>query len=220
MSVQQLVSLTVVALTLVVSGCITLYPEYPIDRPYTETSRVLTPAPESITEYSPATAESWNNTFNECIQIREWLAFEIARRRTAAATKRSLFTIMGAVASFVGVLYSAVEDSPDETVLVPLGLVSGTSMVTLHTAVVNDERLDSLVQRLTVLDEMHGHALDSLFALEQHLTELYTVEEELEVADASIAGPLRTKYEELRAKNELLVGSFQRTLKNWQLMCQ
>ncbi len=187
-------------LLLTITGCsVTLYSENEIVRPPSASHRVLIPAPEGLQDYSDATAKAWDRTFNECIQIREWMSHEIAQRRSIAARKRWFFTLLSAAAAVASVTYSALEANPSGDVLVPLGLASGAAVFTLQQATTKDERLDWLEALITRMDNSQRRALDAMQTLERRY-----------ISEADITSQ----------EKEELVGTLQQRLTDWQLLCQ
>lgn len=200
---KKMRNLTIATVALFLTGCalrsdsVSLYSEQLVERPYTESHRVLLPPPEGISEYSPATAEAWNRTYNECVQIREWMAHEIAQRRVIASNKRWLFTTFSAATAMASVAYSGIVDDPKSKILIPLGLASGTSAVTLQEATTRDARLDSLTTRIARLDAAQRQAIKAMQSVEQSVT----VGQSTEVIEQRVA-------------------DLQVSLGEWQLLCQ
>jgi hypothetical protein len=90
------------------------------------------------------------------------------RARRQSAIRRWLVTL-GSLAALGSTIYSGVKDEPSEKVLIPLGVVSGSSLTAALPGLSQDERAAGLNEKLATIRAEESAAAEQLNLLERAL---------------------------------------------------
>ncbi len=183
---------------------------------------VLMPPSENLKIYDSALAEQWVRTTNYCTQIRIAIAEEIEQRRTRLHRRESIMLLIGSMAGMTTAVYAGAEDNPDPKVLVPLGLISGTSLTTALPSLSKDERIDLLQDKLEKIRASELRAVEQMNMIEVALVELGILERDAQPVmtgggtPESMDSPIVEKEKEL----EGLSGQMRTMLAAWATECK
>lgn len=163
------------------TGC-TSIPRFSIVeiKPDSHNTFVLLPPSESLILYDSALAEQWYRTFNHSAQIKKSIATEIDARAKKQITKKSIMAGISGLLALSNTLYILNKDNPDKKVVGTLSALSGTSMITLLPAFTNDERLETLKEKLNRIKILENRSVSVFSDIETKLTEKAIIEYELD----------------------------------------
>jgi hypothetical protein len=158
-------------------------------KPYT----VIVPAPDST--LLPASAElarytkkggltiQVERTTLYCGKVKQAIASELDHRsRRNSATKRILLLI-GSAAALATTVYSGLKENPSKNVIVPLGAITGTALLTALPSLTEDERAGTLRDKLAAIKSKEGVVVDNLNAMEKGLLDLGLLQ--LQIGDSA-----------------------------------
>jgi hypothetical protein len=183
---------------------------------------VLMPATRNLHVHDEELAIQWERTVNYCNQIKKAIFKEIDQRKNNLRKRKSALLLIGAFAGMGTAIYSGVEDDPDSRVLVPLGLLSGTTLASSLPSLSQDERLDFLQDKLIKIKSLETEAVGQFSKIEAALVDLgILTDEHDELTDGDprvtqINETMKLKYMEI----ESLSADLRALLTNWASECQ
>jgi hypothetical protein len=139
--------------------------------PDTNNTIVLMPATGFIMGYDSTLAVQWNRTYNHCAQIKRAIVKEIDERERKLISRKNILLGFGGITALSNTLYSGIVETPKREITTPLGLVSGTAIISMLPSFTQDKRLGYLQEKLENIKTIEYRALIGLNEIEKVLTE-------------------------------------------------
>lgn len=193
-------------------GCATIQP-YSIV--VTVPTQTLLPPSAELNSYTRNSGLSLQleRTTNFCGEVKQAIAREIDQRQNRLTTRRSVLVLIGSIAALITTVYAGIEDDPKKGVVVPLGAVSGGTLLTSLPSLGQDERVAALRDKLAAIKARESNVVESWNELERGLLDVGVLRIEQgshERGDAEwrkVQTALDAKYQELAPVEDRFRGS-------------
>lgn len=165
------------AMALGLSACAPI-PTYSVTTPIPQES--LLPPSAALAEYTSGQglALQLERTTRQCVVVRHAIAKELDQRDRRLTARQQWLLGIGSFAALAVTVYSGVEKEPESGVLIPLGAVSGTALVSAIPTLGKDDRADVLREKLGALRAHENAVVEAFNALERGLLELGILREQ------------------------------------------
>ena len=129
---------------------------------------------------------------------------------------------MGGGAALANAIYTGIQPAPEKWVIVPLGIIAGSTLLTLVPTLTQDERLDLLKEKLARITAFEKAALAHFNELESQLLEIAIEAQKVDSTHAlyasltqkQIAG-IHSKIAEMDRSAFQISGRLRAALVNW-----
>jgi hypothetical protein len=202
------------AALLATAGCARITPWSVTVQPPPQT---LVPASAELLEYTQNAGLSlqFERTTRHCGLVRQAIAREMDQRNGRSVGQRRTVLVIGSAAALATTIYSGTAEAPKKQVLVPLGTISGGSLLTALPMIGRDERADALAEKLGSIRSREAAAMEALREIEQGLLAISLLRRQEQRADSlklpadhatriELHGALETKYREVSLHEDKL----------------
>jgi hypothetical protein len=125
-------------------------------------------APLSLLRYDSTLASSWDRCMFQSAARRQELGREIDKAGRRMSVLKTVLLVIGSSAGLANTIYSGIEANPRKGVVVPLGAISGTALLTLIPGQ-GREQAETLLKQKIAIEAAEKEALDKINTLENTL---------------------------------------------------
>ena len=155
---------------LAIPGCSSVPP---YSRALSPPDVTLVPPSTSLAQYDEkGLSAQLERTTMYCGRVKQALAREIDERNQHSTAVHQWLVGTGSVAGIATTIYSGVAKKPHKEVVVPLGAISGTSLVSALPSFGKDDRAEALQQKIATIRAKENAVLAALATMEHGMTDL------------------------------------------------